>query len=168
MWRKLEQWGERWRMFWWKPPKMGWSSHTCLKRSFSRKHLQVHFQRHLESNECVLGHELPYVCETCGKGIFIWHGYHVYSYIYIYTWLPYIYDMDNIYTHIYTYICTYTSGYRISLFQVWPAPTPQAGSISATTRVTLRAGNARWADNWLFSLPSKSPLFSHSGCGRSQ
>ena len=29
---------------------------------------QVHFQRHLESNECVLGHELPYVCETCGKG----------------------------------------------------------------------------------------------------
>ena len=38
---------------------------------YNDKALQVHFQRHLDSNECVLGNELPYVCETCGKGLLV-------------------------------------------------------------------------------------------------
>ena len=38
---------------------------------YNDRSLQVHFQRHLDSNECVLGNELPYVCETCGKGILL-------------------------------------------------------------------------------------------------
>ena len=44
---------------------------TFFFKLYNDKSLQVHFQRHLDSNECVLGNELPYVCETCGKGILL-------------------------------------------------------------------------------------------------
>ena len=32
---------------------------------------ELHFKKHLDSGECVLAAQFPFVCETCGKG---WHN----------------------------------------------------------------------------------------------
>ena len=62
VWGELEQWGDH-------NKKMA-TNDIFFFKLYNDKSLQVHFQRHLDSNECVLGNELPYVCETCGKGFF--------------------------------------------------------------------------------------------------
>ena len=68
VWGELEQWGDHNFKKSYFFSQVTYCTILFFFKVYNDRSLQVHFQRHLDSNECVLGNELPYVCETCGKG----------------------------------------------------------------------------------------------------